>query len=294
MNILIFIQGDEKMYQKIENQTFGEERALYGQNHLLLNQCRFEGIEDGESALKEANHIKIMHCFFDLRYPLWHNHSIYMEQSLMSTNCRAPLWYSENIKIYHTEIQGIKTLRESKDIFIANSTIHSPEFGWRCHCIQVLNTFLESEYAFFESQNIEIENMQFVGKYSFQYVHHMTIKNSHLSTKDAFWHTNHVTVIDSTLEGEYLGWYSKNLTLIHCHIKGTQPLCYCKNLTLIDCTMEDTDLSFENSSVHASICSDIVSIKNPKKGKITVKSYQQLILENPKNKTKIIVQKKGD
>ena len=159
------------MYQKIENQTFGEERALYGQNHLLLNQCRFEGIEDGESALKEANHIKIMHCFFDLRYPLWHNHSIYMEQSLMSTNCRAPLWYSENIKIYHTEIQGIKTLRESKDIFIANSTIHSPEFGWRCHCIQVLNTFLESEYAFFESQNIEIENMQFVGKYSFQYVH---------------------------------------------------------------------------------------------------------------------------
>ena len=137
-------------------------------------------------------------------------------------------------------------------------------------------------------------NLQFFGKYSFQYVKNMTIKNSHLSTKDAFWHTDNVTVKDSILEGEYLGWYSKNLTLIRCHIKGTQPLCYCKNLTLIDCTMEETDLSFENSSVYASIASDIVSIKNPKKGKIQVLSYKQLILDNPKNKTKIITLKKGD
>ena len=122
-----------------------------------------------------------------------------------------------------------------------------------------------------------------------QYIKNMEIHNSTLKTKDAFWHTNNVTVTDTTLEGEYLAWYSENLTLIRCHIKGTQPLCYCKNLKLIDCTMENTDLAFENSEVYANIIGNVMSIKNPKSGEITVDSVNEIIRDDEKYQGKIII-----
>lgn len=34
----------------IENQTFDEERALYGSSQLLVRNCAFDGPADGESA----------------------------------------------------------------------------------------------------------------------------------------------------------------------------------------------------------------------------------------------------
>ena len=40
-----------------ENKSFGEERALYGADGLLLVGCSFDGEEDGESALKEGKNI---------------------------------------------------------------------------------------------------------------------------------------------------------------------------------------------------------------------------------------------
>ena len=43
-----------KPIEKVENQRFGEERALYGARGLQVENCRFEGEEDGESALKEG------------------------------------------------------------------------------------------------------------------------------------------------------------------------------------------------------------------------------------------------
>ncbi len=78
-------------------------------------------------------------------------------------------------------------------------------------------------------------------------------------------------------EGEYLGWYSENLTLENCTITGTQPLCYCKNLRLINCRTKDCDLAFEKSDVTAEITGDIVSIKNPKSGKIIISGDYTLI-----------------
>ena len=41
----------------IENQTFGQERALYGSRDIILRNCAFDGEEDGESALKESRNI---------------------------------------------------------------------------------------------------------------------------------------------------------------------------------------------------------------------------------------------
>ena len=118
------------------------------------------------------------------------------------------------------------------------------------------------------------------GKYSFQYIENMKMDHSELDTKDAFGHRKNVTVENSVIKGEYLGWYSEGLTLIHCKIIGTQPLCYCKNLRLIDCTMEETDLSFEYSEVDAKVKGNILSVKNPKSGKIVADSIGEIVRED--------------
>lgn len=82
------------------------------------------------------------------------------------------------------------------------------------------------------------------------------------------------------VKGEYLAWFSEGLTLIDCKIIGTQPLCYCKDLKLINCIMEDTDLAFEYSDVDADVRGNVVSIKNPKSGKIIVDSVGEIIRED--------------
>lgn len=47
----------------ITNQTFDQERALYGSHGLLLKDSAFDGPADGESALKESSDIQVDHVF---------------------------------------------------------------------------------------------------------------------------------------------------------------------------------------------------------------------------------------
>ena len=266
----------------IENQRFGEERALYNLHKTKVLNCRFEGPEDGESALKEASNIALEDTFMDLRYPLWHVDNASLNNVIMTENCRAAIWYSNNFTIKNSVVGGIKAVRECNNINIINTKIKSLEFGWKSNNISIKDSTLEGEYLLLDSNNINIDNLTFTGKYSFQYVNNLNIKNSVFKTKDAFWHAKDVTVYDTVLEGEYLAWYSENVTLVRCHIKGTQPFCYCNNLKFIDCTMESTDLSFENSEVYATIKGNVESIKNPRLGEIIVDSLGKLIIEDNK------------
>lgn len=267
-------------YIKIEKKNFDEERALYHLQNALVQDCVFAGPADGESALKEAHHIRVEDCDFSLRYPFWHTEDFEIVNTRMDEKTRAAIWYAERGVIRDSKLGGIKCLRECADIQIADSEIISPECGWKCRRICMENVKAESEYFLFESSDIIIDHLQMKGKYSYQYVENMEIKNSELDTKDAFWHSKNVTVRDSVVKGEYLGWYSENLTLINCRIIGTQPLCYCKGLKLVNCTMEDTDLSFEYSEVEADIKGHIVSVKNPKSGYVKADSIGEIIREN--------------
>ena len=279
----------------LQNERFGAERALYGSRGLTLGHCRFEGEEDGEPALKESSEICARDCFFDLRYPLWHVRGARLEHCEMTQNCRAALWYDSDVEIAGCTINGIKAVRECHGVRISDTGISSPEFGWKSSGIALKNCSLVSEYAFLESRDISIKGLHFDGKYSFQCVRNMTIAHSELHTKDAFWHAKNVTVTDSLVDGEYLGWYSEGLTFVRCHIRGTQPLCYCKKLRLIDCTMENCDLSFEYSDVQADVHGAIVSVKNPRKGRIAADSIGEVIQTSdsvyPVRAT--IVQRKG-
>ena len=53
----------------IKNRTFDEERALYGSNGIIVDNCRFDGPADGESAIKESRNVVVKNSYFNLRYP---------------------------------------------------------------------------------------------------------------------------------------------------------------------------------------------------------------------------------
>ena len=266
------------MEKIITNAQFDEERALYHLTDTRVENCRFEGPADGESALKEARNICVADCNFSLRYPLWHVEGFSLEGCAMDEKARAAIWYAKNGRITGSTLGGIKALRECENIALKDSSVISQEFGWKCKNITLEDTSVQAEYLFFDSRDVTLDRVQMKGKYSFQYIENLTIRDSYLDTKDAFWHSKNITVINSTVKGEYLAWFSEGLTLIDCHIIGTQPLCYCKDLKLVNCTMEGTDLSFEYSDVEATINGHVDSVKNPRSGHITVDSVGEVIM----------------
>ena len=73
----------------IEDKTFDAERALYGSRGVTVRRCRFDGPADGESAFKESADIVAEDCFFNLRYPFWHDRNVAVRRSDMTENCRA-------------------------------------------------------------------------------------------------------------------------------------------------------------------------------------------------------------
>lgn len=270
----------------IENRTFDKERALYNAENIVVKNCNFDGAADGESAFKEGRNIAVEHCFFNLRYPFWHDDKLVISDSEMTELCRAALWYSKDITIINTKLYGIKALRECSRVKINGCNIISPEFGWSAQQVEMENCTIQSEYFMMRANHLNFKNIEMKGKYSFQYIEDSIFDNCTFDTKDAFWHAKNITVKNSVVKGEYLAWYSENITFINCKIIGTQPLCYCKNLRLIDCEMIDTDLSFERSEVEATLTAPIVSIKNPISGKIYVPAVGEIIrdIENADGK----------
>lgn len=279
---------------QIENRTFDKERSLYGSQDLLVKHCSFDGPADGESAFKECRNIQVDHCFFNLRYPFWHDHGVKIRNSEMTERCRAALWYSHQIEMTGTRLHGIKALRECSGVKLEDCDIVSPEFGWSVNGIQMRHVTAESEYFMMRSQDLHFCDVQFKGKYSFQYVRNAVFEDCVFDTKDAFWHAENVTVRNSLIRGEYLAWYSSGLTLVNCKITGTQPLCYCKNLRLIDCEMQGTDLCFEKSEVTASITTPVLSIKNPLAGRIQAPAVGEVIRDDENAKGKIVIGKQND
>ena len=261
----------------VENKTFDEERALYGSRDLLAANCRFDGPADGESAFKECADIAAEKCFFNLRYPFWHDIGLKISECEMTELCRAALWYCEHVEISSTALHGIKALRECADITMKNCDVVSPEFGWFIRGIKMTDCTVQSEYFMMRSKDLKFQNVKLDGKYSFQYIKNAVLENCEFNTKDAFWHAENVTIRNSIVKGEYLAWYSNDLTFENCEIIGTQPLCYCKGLKLINCKMTDTDLAFERSEVNAELTAPIISIKNPMSGRITVPSVGEII-----------------
>lgn len=262
----------------IQNQTFDEERALYGSDGITVKNCSFDGPADGESAFKECRNVQVERSFFNLRYPFWHDHGLSIRNCEMTELCRAALWYSDHVTIENSKLHGIKALRECRDIAVCGCSIISPEFGWSTQDVRMEDCDVESEYFMMRSAGLQFYDVRMKGKYSFQYIEDAIFENCIFDTKDAFWHAKNVTVRNSMIKGEYLGWYSEDVTFENCRITGTQPLCYCRGLKLKNCEMEGCDLAFERSIVEADITTPVTSIKNPLSGsRITVPAAGEII-----------------
>jgi len=275
----------------IQNKTFDEERALYGSRDILVQNCSFDGPADGESAFKECSGVEVQNCFFNLRYPFWHDHRLKISGCEMTELCRAALWYSDDVEITDTKLHGIKALRECKNVILRGCEIVSPEFGWSVQNMEMKDCTAESEYFMMRGKDLHFQNVSMKGKYSFQYIQDSVFDNCTFDTKDAFWHAKNILIRDSVVRGEYLAWYCENVTFENCRIIGTQPLCYCKRLKLIGCAMEGCDLAFERSEVEATITTPVDSIKNPLSGCITVPAVGEIIRDIDEARGKIIVEK---
>ncbi len=275
----------------IEDKTFDMERALYGSREITMKNCSFDGPADGESAFKESCDIQILNCFFNLRYPFWHNDRLKITDSELTQLCRAALWYSSDIEIKNTKLYGIKALRECSRVKMNDCDIISPEFGWSIQEIWMKDCRVESEYFMMRSDNLNFSGVHLKGKYSFQYIKDSVFEDCVFDTKDAFWHAENVLVRNCTVKGEYLAWYCENVTFENCKIIGTQPFCYCKKLKLVNCEMIDTDLCFEKSEVEAEIVNPVISIKNPLFGHIYVPCVEEIIRDDENSYGEIIVNK---
>lgn len=53
--------------------------------------------------------------------------------------------------------------------------------------------------------------------------------------------------------------------------------------------MVDCDLAFEKSEVEADIVSDVLSIKNPRSGRVSVESVGEIIMDDPEAEGEVVV-----
>ncbi len=254
----------------IKDKEFGGERPLYASHNVRLENVT---IHVGESSIKESSDIEAENCTFEGKYVLWETNGFTVKNCHFAESARSSLWYSRNGKIINCTCDAPKLFRRMTGIYVENTNFPNGEqFLWDCNDITLKNVRIDNcDYLFMHSENIKINNYLQNGNYSFQYAKDVEIHNAVINSKDSFWESENITVYDSEINGEYLAWYGKNIRLIRCHITGEQPLCYVDGLYLEDCTFgEDANLALEYSVVNGNIKGNVVSIKNPSSGDITV------------------------
>lgn len=265
--------------ETIKDQYFEGERPLYARHGLYIENVV---IGTGESSLKEGSDIEAVRCEFKGKYPFWECRNFTVRDSVFREGARSALWYSRGCKMVDTLIEAPKMFRRIKDVDLERVRIpNAQETFWDCEGIRLRDVEIgKADYLFMRTSDIDIDRYRQQGNYSFQYARNVVIRNAVIDSKDSLWESENVTVYDSYINGEYLAWYSKNLRLVNCRIGGTQPLCYCENLVLENCTFdEDADLTFEYSTVEATVRGHIVSVKNPTSGHITADSIGEIILD---------------
>ena len=263
----------------IKDMEFGGERPLYCERDLRLENVV---IHAGESALKETANIEAENCRFEGKYILWCCDGSVVRHCTLTPGARASFWYSREMLVEDCLIDAPKTFREMDGVTVRRVQFSdAAETLWKCRNVVLEDvSAVKGNYIFMHCSNVQVKGLKLQGNYSFQWARDVVICDSELDTKDAFWETENITVYDSRISGEYLGWYSKNLRLVRCHIGGTQPLCYASGLVLEDCTFDsDADLAFEYSDVQATIKGNVVSVKNPRSGKIVADSIGEIIID---------------
>ena len=257
------------MMNLIKDKEFGGERPLFG-----ISDTRLENIKitDGESGIKCCRNLECDNSKFYGKYPWWHVHGSHITNCYFAPESRSAIWYSDNMVMEDSVIDGPKFFREMRNLSLKNVIIaDADETFWRVSGLRLENVELhEGTYPFMFSNDIYVDGLASDAKYVFQYCRNVEVHHARITTKDSFWECENVTVYDSDLDGEYLAWHSCNVRLVRCHISGEQPLCYMDGITLEDCTFDAAcDRAFEDSkNIHADIRGAITEVKNPISGHI--------------------------
>ncbi len=265
--------------ENIYNEHYTGERALFNVKDLSITDTLFD---DGESPLKESKNLRIIHCTFGWKYPLWYDEDVVVNNSTWNDKARAGVWYTKNIKVINCQIDGPKNFRKSKGIDIQNTDFSNAlETLWNCEDVHLESvTVKNGPYFGMNLVNGKINSLDLEGNYAFDGAKNLLITNSTLMSKDAFWNSENITCINCKIIGEYFAWNSKNLTLIDCEIDSLQGFCYIDQLKLINCKLMDTSLSFEYcTNIDADVNSRIKSVKNPTSGVIRSLGIDELILD---------------
>lgn len=266
--------------ETIRDQKFGGERPLFGVKDVELDNIE---ITDGESGIKCCKNVVCNGSRFFGKYPWWHVDGSVISDCYFAEGSRSAIWYSNDMVMKDTVIDGPKFFREMKNVELENVKINdADETFWKVDGLKLKNVELHGgTYPFMFSKNIYVDGLVSDAKYVFQYCENVEIHHAKILTKDSFWECDNVTVYDSELDGEYLAWHSKNVRLVRCHISGEQPLCYMDNVVLEDCTFDPAcDRAFEDSrSINASIKGRISQIKNPISGEIQADEIGEVLYD---------------
>lgn len=111
----------------------------------------------------------VQDCFFNLRYPFWHDCKLKITDSEMTENCRAALWYSSNVEITDSRLHGIKALRECRDVLVRNCDIIPPELFWYGENITVKDSTVKGEYLTWYSEGLTLVDCKIIGTQPFCY-----------------------------------------------------------------------------------------------------------------------------
>ena len=262
-----------------KDKKFGGVRPLFGSHDLRLENVT---ITDGESGIKQCQNMEAHDCKFYGKYPWWHVDKSYIENCYFAEGSRSAVWYSNDMVMKNSRIDGPKFFREMNNLQLENVEItDADETFWKVNGLKIKNVKLHGgTYPFMFSENIYVDGLESDSKYVFQYCKNVEIHHANILTKDSFWECENVVVYDSVLDGEYLAWHSKNVRLVNCHLAGEQLLCYTDNLILENCTIDAAcDRMFEYSTVEADIRGHIENIKNPTSGHIIADSIGSITID---------------
>ena len=101
----------------IKDKKFGGERPLFAMHDLRLENVT---ITDGESGIKQCQNMEAYDCKFYGKYPWWHVDGAYIENCYFALDSRSAIWYTNDLVMKNSRIDGPKFFREMKNLELEN------------------------------------------------------------------------------------------------------------------------------------------------------------------------------
>ena len=101
----------------IKDKKYGGERPLFGVKNLCLENIE---IEDGESGIKCCKNIECHNSRFYGKYPWWHVDKSLITDCYFAPGSRSAIWYSTEMVMKNSVIDGPKFFRERKNLEVDN------------------------------------------------------------------------------------------------------------------------------------------------------------------------------